>query len=329
MDLLSGTDIAAAIADKETVGELDKFYDALLSGGVVPGYITDTSEWPILTTKNAGHTLEFATAQDYGSFGKNSDYFRVGKSTQRFAQKYVEKYDAIMPSAKLLRIIEAAASPKIPYIPVQKGGGADESTAGVIKANDLANAAFAKRGVKAATNDAPLVGYRKSYIVRPNLNGDYLAIYGGRWNEAGALVQPHSGKAHTEGYSDYSHGTVLIANQATLDGEAVNMRDVFQSKDPAIWGLVSDEGPFSPEFPNAGASGLVSKLAYDRFSGGDESEEGQAKAAEKAGGGAGMIGGAILGLAGAIMIAIPQPWVLVGPIAGAVFGRFFGQKLFS
>ena len=337
MDLLSGTDIADAIADKETVGELDKFYASLLVGGMVPGYISDTVDWPILTSKNAGHTLEFATAPDYGSFGKNSDYFRIGKSSQKLTQKYVEKYDAIMPSAKLLKIIQAAADPKINYIPVQKSDTTeDSSTAGLIRSNRLANEAFAARGIKAAGSDSPRIGYRKAYIVRPNLTGAYIAIFGGRKDAGGTIVQGHSGDRHTEAtaangwtYSGPSHGIVLVANQATLDGDPVHMRDVFMSKDPGIWGLVSDEGPFDPVFPNAGTTGTISKMAFDRFSGGDTSAAGEARAVAAASGGAGAISGAILGLAGALALSIPVPWVIAGPAVGAILGRIFGQKLFS
>jgi hypothetical protein len=125
-----------------------------------------------------------------------------------------------------------------------------------------------------------------------------------------------------------NHGLTLVANQATLDGEPVNMRDVFMSKDPAIWGLVSDEGPFDPSFPNSGGGiGAMSTMAFDRFSDGDDSPAGEAKAAETAGKGAGMLGGAIVGLAGGLMLSIPVPWVIAAPIAGALLGRIFGGRL--
>jgi hypothetical protein len=122
-----------------------------------------------------------------------------------------------------------------------------------IDANDGALAAFAKLGID--PGDHLTIGYKKSIVVGPNLDGSKVAIYGGAggtadppWN----VIQPYS-TIHTSDYSDYSHGIVLVSRKAELDGEPVDLRlDVFGSKDPAIYGLVSDQGRFDPIFPNAG-----------------------------------------------------------------------------
>lgn len=271
-------DAEALLAGATTVEEADAVYRDLLSKGQVPDYIK-TNYWVGRQITGGGHTLDVLVAPDYGAvIGADGKPFRIGKSSQKFAQEYADNFDAILPSQKLLRDLEASADVKLGFIPVQKGGGADDSIEAVITANDKAVAALEKAG--ATDDDLQLkIGYRKSYVTRPNLDGAYLAIYGGRWSPAGGLVQPTSGKAHTEGYSDYSHGLTLVSRKAKLDGADVDLRtDVFGSVDPAIYGLVSDEGRFDPVFPNAGASSAA------KFSVGGGGGEGSEPGGEVTGG---------------------------------------------
>jgi len=248
----SAGDIAAELAGLTTTDDIDAVYRRHLKSGDVPSYIATEGWWPgkVIIT-GGGHTLEILSIPDYGAIGSADDPYRIGKSSEKFAQEYADAFDSILVSQKLLRDIEAAADPKFPFMPVQKGGGADDSIDAVGTANDKARAAFEKAGVTPGSRNT--IGYRKSYVVRPNLDGTYLAIYGGRWSAAGGLVQPTSGHAHTEGYADYSHGLTLVSRKAKLDGEDVDLRDLFNSKDPTILALVSDEGRFDPVFPNAGA----------------------------------------------------------------------------
>jgi len=266
----TGTDAENDLADASTTADVDRVARRYLKNGDVPSYIA-TSFWSYLKIEGNGHVLELRVAPDYFALGTNDDPLRLGKTTEAFAQEVADTYNAILPSQKLLRDIEAAASPKIPYIAVQKGGGADDSVAGMITASKKAAAAFDKYGTS-PTDGKIKIGYKKSYVTRPNLDGKYLAIYGGRWGEGGGLVQPTSGHAHTEGYADYSHGLTLVSRKAVLDGAEVDLRDdVFGSKDPAIYSLVSDEGRFDPVFPNAG-SGSAAKFSYGGS--GEESGEG-------------------------------------------------------
>ncbi len=331
-----------ALAGASTVDDVDAIVRRALKAGDIPTYIATEPWWggKVIINEN-GHTLEVLFAPDYGAIDRTHP-MRIGKESEFLAQEYADYFNSILPSQKLLRAGEAAANPKIPFIGVQTpSGGADDSVGAVVRANDLADAAFAKYGT--TQDDGRLkIGYKKAYVVKPNLNGDYLAIYGGRWTSAGGLVQPPSGHAHTTGqiagtpnYSDYSHGIVLVSRKATLDGVPVDLRnDVFGSKDPAIYGLVSDEGRFDPVFPNAG-SGTVA-----RFSAGSEEDApesfadmtgsnaaigepsgpsaGHGRLPIVVGAGAGLLGGVAFGLAG---------WPLVGTsAAGALLGRWYGQR---
>lgn len=333
MELLTGTDAAKLLAGKETVDEVDGVFDSLMAGGQVPAYVTDTADWPIVTVKSGGHTLEYAVIPRYWGVGTNADTLEAGKTSEFFAQKVADNYDALLPSEKTVRDIQAAANPKIAYTGIQKADTtADDSTSAVVKLKAKVDAALAS-----VDTSANAIGYRKAYVVRPGLNGDYIAIYGGRWDSSGKIVQPTSGKAHTTGriagtpnYSDASHGIILVSRQATLDGEAVDLRDLFLSKDPAIVALVSSEGRFDPTFPNAG-SGVVSKMAYSMGTEGEDptTPEGRALAAKNATNGVATISGAFIGLGAALALSLgPLPAIFVGA-TGGVLGRIFGGAFFG
>lgn len=250
---LTGSDARDELAGAKTTDDVDAVLRRYMKSGDVPSFIK-TDFWVWVPISGGGHTLELRVLGDYWGVGTNADYLRAGKTSEGFAQEVADHYDAILPSQKLLRDVEAQANTRVAFIPVQKGGGADDSIEAVFKANDLANTALEKIG--ATSTDGTLkIGFRKSYVVRPNLDGKYIAIYGGRWNTAGGLVQPTSGHAHTEGYSDYSHGLTLISRKAKLDGVDVDLRDLFLSKDGSIVALVSDEGSFDPKWPSVGSGG--------------------------------------------------------------------------
>jgi hypothetical protein len=251
----TASDVAEALTDAKTRADFDDVFRDYLRDGDVPRYVAK-DDWVSLHLAGGGHTLELLVMPDYGAVGASDSPFRIGNESQDFAQEYADAFDAVLPSQKLLRAIEAAASPKIAYIPVQKGGGEDASIAGLIRANDLAEQAMEAAGASPADGDI-LIQYRKAYVVRPGLDGRYIAIYGGRY-PGGGLVQPTSGKAHGAYYSGPSHGIVLVSRKTRLDGEWVDLRDdVFGSDDPSVVALVSDEGRFDPVFPNAGAGSLA------------------------------------------------------------------------
>src|SRR5882724_5905891 len=134
MELLTGTDAAKQLEGKDTVDEVDTVFDAFMIGGQVPAYVTDTASWPIVTVKGGSHTLEFAVIPRYWGVGTNADTLEAGKTSEFFAQKVADNYDAILPSEKLLRDIQAQANPKILYTGVQKPDTtADDSTPAIAK----------------------------------------------------------------------------------------------------------------------------------------------------------------------------------------------------
>lgn len=252
-----GSDVEDDLSGATSRDDYDRVFRRYLKRGWVPDYVAKAGWWAgKVRITGGGHVLDLLVLPDYGAVGTDDDPFRVGNESQSFAQEYVDAFDSVMPSQKLLRDIEAASNPRIPYIPVQtKSGGEDASLAGLVRANTLAQEAVDKRGIELGKR--LIIGYRKAYVVRPNLDGRYIAIYGGRY-AGGGLVQPPSGQRHGSYYSGPSHGIVAVSRKAVLDGERVDLRDdVFGSDDPSVVALVSDEGRFDPVWPNAGAGSLA------------------------------------------------------------------------
>jgi len=106
----TGSDVETDLADAVSREDYDNVFRRYMKKGWVPNYIAKTGWWGgKVTIKEGGHVLEVLVAPDYGAVGTDDDPFRIGNETQTLAQEYVDKYDSIMPSQKLLRAIEAAA----------------------------------------------------------------------------------------------------------------------------------------------------------------------------------------------------------------------------
>jgi len=243
-------EVQSRLDDAATPADVDTVVSAMLDAGGAPSYIADDSWWP-LTLSGNGHTLEILVAPDVAALGES---FRLARLTPYGAQAYVDRFDAILPSKKLLHAIQNASSPKIPFIDVKAAPyNVPLADIGTPKATDDANDAIAQKyeSLGLTPGSALTIGYKKAIVVGPNLDGTKVAIAGGMWPD-GSEVQPY-GTPHPSSYSDYSHGIVLVSRKATLDGSPVDLRmDVFGSTDPNIYGLVSDQGRFDPIFPNAG-----------------------------------------------------------------------------
>ncbi len=268
---VTGTEIEEELSSASSTAEVDKIVLRHMNDDHVPDYIAD-DYWRLVTIKSPDHELELLVAPDYFALGTDEDPFRVGRESPYCAQAIADYYDSILPSTKILRAIQSQADPKFAYtdvkvapynIPLAK----IETHNALVAANNLANKLFEKAGITPGDTDSTAIGYRKSIVVGPNLDGSKVAIYGGRWNSGGSIVQPYS-TIHGSDYSDYSHGITLISRKAKLDGEKVDLRDdVFGSKDRSVYGLVIDlekaEGVgsaqvrFDPVFPNAGKNTLA------------------------------------------------------------------------
>ena len=85
-----------------------------------------------------------------------------------------------------------------------------------------------------------VAGHKKDVVITPRLRRqpDRVAIYG--WNYPnGRRIQGLS-LVHQVDYVDYSHGVRLISRTAIVDGEVIDLEQVYRSAE--LSPLVSDEG---------------------------------------------------------------------------------------
>lgn len=235
---------ATKLADREKA-VLDAF-----SRGEVPKWLF---QWrPIsVSAKIDGETrrLEYEVLPDYLSLGDEQDYFRV-PMTPATAQELADRFDAILPSSRMVNEIYANASAKLnpqPIFPnLQKP---DETSISEIRIQNQMKSGGILPGNFIA-------GIKKDIVVGPKLDGSRVAIYG--WHDPSGAnsvknipngpIQPYS-TIHDSAFWDYSHGVRLVKRRAYLDGSAIDIAEVF--RDPKLHILVSDQGPFEPRFPNA------------------------------------------------------------------------------
>lgn len=256
----SGAEVEAHFAAASSTSKVDAVVGALVAIGALPSYIA-IDFWKYVAISGGGHSLRILVAPDYAALGVPP--FRIGRASPFAAQAICDALgDVILPSRKIVRELQRAASPKIGFLDVKAAPWSIplsqiETERALLAANEAADDKFSALGI--APGEGLTIGYRKAIVVGPSLDGSKVAIYGG----IGGNLDPVSGRreivqpyyaGHSSSYSDYSHGIVLVSRKAELDGAPVDLRfDVFGSADPSIASLVNDHDMlFDPIFPNAG-----------------------------------------------------------------------------
>jgi hypothetical protein len=240
----------------------DKMILDLLSARNIPSW---SFEWrPIRVTASIDgkpYTLEYLVAPDYLSLGVDDDFFRI-PLTPKVAQAFADEMDAILPSRRMVNEIYANAPGKLQPQSIAGNKATLEDWA---KHEILVQQQMKAHGLPGGTF---LAGHKKDIVVGPGLDGSRVAIYG--WHdESGALtggkanapIQPYS-TIHDSAYTDYAHGTRLVRQKGYLNGEAVDLRELFV--DPKLSILVSDQGPFKPRYPFTAGGGGIEQAAFVR-----------------------------------------------------------------
>lgn len=200
-------------------------------------------------------SLEVMVSPDYLCLGDDDDFFRI-PLTPKVAQAFADEMDAILPSRKLVNEIYEQSNGKLTPMPI-----AD---------NKATLTDWAKHEIQVQQQQKAqgfysgmfLAGHKKDIVTGPNLNGSRVAIYG--WHRgSGDPIQPYS-TIHDADYMDYAHGTRLVRRHAELNGEDVDLYDIFSN--PKLASLVSDQGPFKPRYPYKPPTDEGGVMAFGRTS---------------------------------------------------------------
>jgi hypothetical protein len=153
--------------------------------------------------------------------------------TPQTAQRIADKFDAVLPTKRLVDDVYAAAAVKLKPSPMPNVRVADTPDRYLSHQKTIEAQRAGQGGLVA--------GHKKDIVI-----GNMLArapakvvIYG--WHQPnGKAIQPES-SVHGNFYVDYSHGVRLVARQMMVDGKAKDIRDVLKDKE-LCW-LVSDQCP--------------------------------------------------------------------------------------
>ena len=198
------------------------------------------------TVKDKKYNLVIYVSPDYFALGDDTDYVRMPATPQTF-QLIANKFGAILPSTRIVDYIFSSAKYKLEPKPIPP----PPKYIDIIENNSAIEKQL--KEIDGSPTTGIVIGDKKDVVIGPNLNGDKVAIYGW-YKKDGSKWQPYS-TIHISSYSDYSHGGRFILRKCALNGDVVNIEDLFQDKDLNV--LVSDQGAFKPYFPNTDVSKAI------------------------------------------------------------------------
>jgi hypothetical protein len=216
MSSITGKEASDELGDM-TIPQREARVLEMVKDGDVPDYIKK-DWWNLVTVEKNGHTLKYLVAP-YFAVGNDED--PLDMPLRPFTlQTVADYYDAIIPSRLMIRQIQDQAKTKIPFQdvkgpPYHIAQNKIETWDAIQAANNMTNSALDKADTR--RDDGITIGYKKSVVTGPNLDGSKVAIYGARGGPYDGSIQPYS-TIHEVNYVDYSHGGVLVSKKAELDG---------------------------------------------------------------------------------------------------------------
>ena len=214
--------------------------------GNIPSFLRNLKEIEVTQKLKDGknHTVKYRVMPDYLAIGNDRDFVRMPMSPLA-AQIIAEKFNCILPTTKMVDDIYQRAQTRL--LPEPMSGGKYANWQSRMMKNEfyaehqrLVEAQCQKRGHQ---NGQLVAGHKKDVVISNHLDSHRknVVIYG--WHDArngGKPIQGY-GWSHENTYADYSHGIRLISTQVTVDGRAMNIKDVLA--DRTLCDLLSKEGP--------------------------------------------------------------------------------------
>lgn len=214
--------------------------------GNIPSFLKNFKEIEVSQKLKDGrvHSIKYKVMPDYLAIGSDSDFVRMPMSPLA-AQVIAEKFNCILPTTRMVDDIYRKAQTTM--LPQPMSGGQYKNWQARMTKNEfyvehqrLVETQCQKR---AHQNGMLIAGHKKDVVISNHLNArpKNVVIYG--WHDArngGKPIQGY-GWSHENTYADYSHGIRLVNTDVTVDGKAMNIKDVLA--DPVLCDLLSKEGP--------------------------------------------------------------------------------------
>jgi hypothetical protein len=236
----TGTEFAASIAPLARAEREEKCYEQVALGNV-PDFLRKLcpihAEW---VQDGRTNSATYFVTPDYLAIGSDDDYFLTPLSPI-MAQKIADLLHCSLPTRKMVDQIYAVAEVKLAPSPIPPSPAM--ATVPVFLQHNMAVRNQRAAQLPAHPLGALVAGDKKDVVITrllPEIPGK-VAIYG--WHKPdGKPIQPlYTGHADT--YADYSHGVRLAQLSLTVNGTPQTIPQVLTN--PALAGLLSDEGPFT------------------------------------------------------------------------------------
>ncbi len=264
---------------------------AQLVSGNIPDFLRSWIDID-LTYKDSTRSLsgKVQVLPDYLAVGTDDDFIHVPLDPVS-AQFVADKFDAILPTARICHAIYRQAAeknrinaierdywqPKDSLRRTAKAGRAQTSTAAYVEHSEAIQARIKSAGISLGELVA---GHKKDVVISRRLLSDANKIaFHGFYDSKGYPHEPcyenpdrapkptcdkdTATLAHTRRFSDYSQGVRLVHAWMTVNGERKKVADVLADKDLSL--LISNEGPIvPPRIPNTTRpAGGESELAVE------------------------------------------------------------------
>lgn len=176
---------------------------------------------------------------DYLAVGSDSDFVRVPLGLPA-ATRIAERFEMILPTARMVDAIHAQARVRLEPAPMTPGAQM-ASTDYLLAHNGTVER---QRRASGAALGHLVSGHKKDLVLTNRLMqvAGRVAIYG--WHRGdGRPIQPLS-TVHGQHYADYSHGIRLVSRTAFVGGRPVDLLDLLADRRYAAI-LSGDEGPIA------------------------------------------------------------------------------------
>jgi len=237
---VSGSEFARRVATLD-LGERDREVYAQVMAGNVPDFLRRLCPVPARSVVEGRiNSGTYYVTPDYLAVGSDDDYFLAPISPYT-AQRIAEALHCTLPTPKMVNQIFFAAEVKLAPAPIPPS--AAMTTVPVFRQhNDLVRAQRAEQ-LSAHPLGALVAGHKKDVVLTARLaaNPGKVAIYG--WHRTNGLpIQPLYLK-HSAAWVDYSQCVRLVQQKMVANETARTVAEVLA--DPALAGLLSDEGPLA------------------------------------------------------------------------------------
>jgi hypothetical protein len=237
-DAPTGSEFALSITNLERP-EREERICAEIERGNVPNFLRKLSPVHAESVQDGiTNTAVYYVTPDYLAVGSDEDYFLTPLSPIT-AQKIADRLQCLLPTPKMVDEIYAAAPLKLSPAPI-----APSAVMATVPIFIQHNETIRQQRDEQLTTfplGTLVAGHKKDVVISNKLLATHgkVAIYG--WHKLdGKPIQPlYCG--HADFYADYSHGIRLVQLKLIVNGVERTIPEVLA--DPALAGLLSDEGP--------------------------------------------------------------------------------------